>query len=667
MTLDMYKSPATMVDEIAAVGLRHVGYGIPTEFAAPFVQCWVETMAETQGDDELTNAFGWSLGLISRILVRTINEGSTIVMKAVNSNNSKQLKKALACAPRSKRAAWMLNVTVGRQSISPLIWSINSGAVEAARVIVQDLLTIRADRDRYYYGVDELFDRHPDIIEIITSEAQDLLPVLLDGMIWRSRVASGGYRRVNIYLKHLLVDAEGKFADAMSWVEKMQDPKMVMHGVLVRLTNLVWGRVIYRSFLFGKVWLLFSLFIFLLSQSVMNDQSRVPTKVERIATFACRMFVYCFSMTELIYKRTKELCVSISNGTMVRINNIPVPKRYTHDWHEVVSLLLSVVLIVMFFQEPILYCLQTGNGDFEGSGIFTQQCPEADGVRDGYAVLSSIAMVFYFSLLVDFSALSTRLSAFVLVTGQVLPELGLFLLALAYVVATFGSSIAANKEGNSEFKDIPTASMSLFKIAINMFSGEVFDGLPETGWTMAAVIVFSITVTVFLLNLLAAQLNCAYMKIYQDMVGYSLLSRMLICVEKMPTISHKVFDKLVASLALDEKLEFGEGDIGLPGGIQVLELANENPTTVECIKRFGGSTSPAQPWPEEDEAGEGGGNGDNYERLEKTLQRCIKSLAKVTKKKSKSSSSAGVTGSSSGGRSAADEDDGAGISGVDSE
>merc|ERR1719203_679405 len=116
-------------------------------------------------DDDAVDAFRWSLSLISRILTRVINEGSTIVMKAINANSGKQLKKAVGCAPRAKRALWMLNIQVGTQSISPLLWGIEAGSLEAAKAIIVDLLTIRADRDRYYYGMDALFGRHADIVK----------------------------------------------------------------------------------------------------------------------------------------------------------------------------------------------------------------------------------------------------------------------------------------------------------------------------------------------------------------------------------------------------------------------------------------------------------------------------------------------------------------------
>ena len=45
--------------------------------------------------------------------------------------------------------------------------------------------------------------------------------------------------------------------------------------------------------------------------------------------------------------------------------------------------------------------------------------------------------------------------------------------------------------------------------------------------------------------------------------------------------------------------EFNEGDVGVAGGIQVLEPANQHPTSVESIRRYGGSTAPSMPWPEE--------------------------------------------------------------------
>merc|ERR1712194_489678 len=129
---------------------------------------------------------------------------------------------------------------------------------------------------------------------------------------------------------------------------------------------------------------------------------------------------------------------------------------------------------------------------------------------------------------------------------------------------------------------------------------------------------------VFLSNLLIAQLNCSYQSTYQDMVGFARLNRGKIVTEAMMSVSNKRWVKFISALNLEEACEFGEGDIGLPGGIQVLEAAAANITTVDMIRRFGGSTSPAAQWPEEDQAGDD--EEDRFERMERLIEKAMKRL-----------------------------------------
>lgn len=82
------------MDELSASGLRHVGYGVPAELCAPFVCAYVGILRKVVDDQEAADAFEWSLSLISRILARVINEGSTMVMRAINANSARQLSKA---------------------------------------------------------------------------------------------------------------------------------------------------------------------------------------------------------------------------------------------------------------------------------------------------------------------------------------------------------------------------------------------------------------------------------------------------------------------------------------------------------------------------------------------------------------------------------------------
>ena len=80
VSCDLRNRSASVVclQDISALGLRHVGYAIPTELFAPFVSCAVEAVRMMTTDEVAEAAFRWSLTLISKILVRTILEGSTI-------------------------------------------------------------------------------------------------------------------------------------------------------------------------------------------------------------------------------------------------------------------------------------------------------------------------------------------------------------------------------------------------------------------------------------------------------------------------------------------------------------------------------------------------------------------------------------------------------------
>lgn len=245
LTVETFRDTTGMVSELSALGLKHVGFGIPTELFSPFVSACIAVMRRHRPDDVLANeAFQWSLILVAAILVRTIKEGSTVVMKAINLNSTVALGKALSTAPRGERATWLLHVQVGDQFISPLLWALEAGKTEVCHAIIDDLLTIRADRQQYYYGCDELFQRHPDIIERLTQRAPDMLRTLLTGLIWVSHrtIKKGQYRRVNYFVRNLLQDKKGRFSDALSFITSAGDPSIVSHPALFFASLLFPGR-----------------------------------------------------------------------------------------------------------------------------------------------------------------------------------------------------------------------------------------------------------------------------------------------------------------------------------------------------------------------------------------------------------------------------------------
>jgi len=645
MSLVFYKEPIKMVDDISALGLRHVGYAIPTEHFPPFVSACIDVLINLKVDKVAIDAFRCSLALVAKMLVRTITEGSTIVMKAINVNSLKSMRKAVACAPRGERSTWMLLVQVGTQSISPLSWSLESGNLEAASAMIKDLLTIRADRDKYYYAVDDLFDRHEDLVKRLIDDAPALLPELFDGLIWRSRLTLNGMRRTNFYLKHLLINPQGKVANCLEWVADAEDPKIVCHPMFMMLTDLVWANATYANFLAGKIWLFFTLTVFICSQAV-PQLKRYP-----VVIFVCRTFVYMCSMNLLIYRHVTKTIKHVQRDDTTKFACFTVP-GYLVDWQESCSLALALSLFLMFGLEPILACWHD-NGGVE----FTDTCSASDALLFPYSFCAMVAMFFYYVLLIDLSVFSNKVSAYILVVGQLSSELALFLLALGVTTLTAASALSCLDHNLKDVSDAVSGSITLIKMFVGWYDAGKFEQLKDSGTVYAVCCVFAIVSVAFLMNLLVAQFTCAYSAIFDDMVGYARLGRLQIIVETLPKVGEKRWRRFIDALKLNEQIEFNEGDLGLAGGIQVLEPANANPTTVDMIRRFGGSTSPSMQWPEDQDKEVD--DDDRFERLEKLIQRTMQRVLAEGGTRRNSSGSGKASGSGGNSR------DASGMSGIE--
>ena len=54
MTLEIYHDPVMMVDDFSTLGLRHVGFAVPTELFGPFVSACVEALGKNGCGDKAT-------------------------------------------------------------------------------------------------------------------------------------------------------------------------------------------------------------------------------------------------------------------------------------------------------------------------------------------------------------------------------------------------------------------------------------------------------------------------------------------------------------------------------------------------------------------------------------------------------------------------------------
>jgi hypothetical protein len=653
LCLRMFADPVGCVDEISGIGLRHVGYGIPTELFQPFIIVILGVVKDLGADDVALKAFSWSLNLVGQMQTRTITEGSTIVMKAINVNNPKMVKAAIQCAARGVRATWMLLITVGTRDISPFLWSVQSGAIEAGLAMLQDLLTIRADRDKYYYEPEYLFKRHHDLVTVLLQDAPGLVVPMLNGLIWRSRLTDNGYRRVNYYMKYLMISPEGGFNKSLEWIVKANDPKLMVHPLLVLLGDLVWTRVALRSFIQRKAWFVFTLFIFVTSQSILKGLAQTDKNNEglRFAIFAFRIFIYLFSMGQMIFSHASKVFGSYRRGDVVRLGRCPVPS-YLANWQDAFNMILMFLLIGMMSTEPILHCMSKEDVD-----LATDKCDGLGGITAVYYTLNGIAMILYYVLLLDLAVFNNRVSAYVLVCGRMLSEVALFILAIFCVLLTLSSAFSCLEQDDEAFQNILVGFQSMWEMLLRMFGTDHYKKLHDEPIVLIGVYGFLVLSVIFLLNLLVAQLRSSYAAVYADMVGYARLKRSKIIVETMPMVSPKRWELFKESLGFEDRIEFNEGDIGVAGGIQVTEPAGANPTTIDTIKRVGGTTSPLAQWPEED----GDAEDDKFGKLEVMIKKAMDTMSAASSKKKGGgggSSLDGGAGEGSGEGSGAGEEEG---------
>eukprot|EP00913_Durusdinium_trenchii_P027454 g25749.t1 len=277
ITLDMFKRPRKMVQEISGLGLRHVGFGIPTEMFGPYVSAAVDTVASMSPDDHALAGFRWSLTL------------------------EQAMKKAVAIAPRGKRATELLNISVGTQSISPLFWAIESGALNSARAM----------------------------------------------SLGRQRSSSG---------EASVVDLHGKSSQSLSWLAAHGDPKVIVHPVVVMFADLIWSHLAMYHFLLGRCYFLFTVCVFVTSQAVLFRHDGTETVEENVIRFACRCFLYFFGLSKLCFDQCRLLATDLKTRNLRWFRCFPIP-RYLFSLQHGGTCLLAILLILMYIEEPIMWYL----------------------------------------------------------------------------------------------------------------------------------------------------------------------------------------------------------------------------------------------------------------------------------------------------------------------
>ena len=604
---DVYTKTHDAVIAISALGLLHAGHGVPEDLVRPFVASTMDVIKNHCPDQSLHQGIWWTLDLIGRIFIRTLAEGSTPVMLAINQNSAKALQKAVASSPRGERELLLLRVQVGTEAISPLMWSIEKGALSSAEAILGDLLTMRADRAKYYFGMEAIWTRHPDIITLLCTRAPSLLKPLLDGLVWRSKNLKNGMRRVNYYIGSMMVGMEGQLTNSLLDLIKHGDPEVVCHPTAVFEADILWARLCCVAWVLTKLWFCLTLLSF-----VIGLQGGIVTEdgPDRFVVIGARAFLYIFSLGQLLVKHGTQTWRAIRKKQTQRfIWRCHVPTYLTQSRQELVEVTLMALLFTMLCMEPVLHCMQVSDQ------WLTNCCEYGEwycNLYAGYNRLACFPMLLYFLLASELVHLNVQLSVFSVVCASLWWEFILYVGVLGFLTMTFASAVACLPQSGLAdsiqmvgFFNWPSSFESMFSMALNVYGGDNYEQIanaeePLLKWFVMA---FAACWHVYLMNLMVAQLCQRYNAIYHNARGHARLLRGILIYETaMPLISKKHWETFVKSLHLEDACELDEGDNGPRGAIPALEPPYEYQNTpqieLDRVYRYGGLANSTLPWPE---------------------------------------------------------------------
>jgi len=637
--------PVSIAHEIRALGMRHIKYNIPPIYFPLFGKALVFTFGSTlEGywTDDIEGAWTSVFDFVCRCMTRAVNEGSNLVTKAMVNNNVEEMVDVLKQAPRGIRDIWLLEVNVSGEILSPLYWALYDGKSNMAEFMLKDLLAIRADRETYYCGTQNLFLTHPGLIKNLALLSPNLLPVLFDGLMWRSRVTDNGYKRVNYFIRHCYGDPTAKryldpYHTPLAELGRLHYAELFIHPVVQFIVDLKWSCFVRSMFIQGQFFFFVVLVLFMVGY-VGFDFEGEENSTRWDGAFYTRIVLAVFNILILTMRQIPRLIQEVQRDQVstVRFGNLRVslPISLTSPLN-VSRLCVNVLLVISFATQR----------EIVGSAISNSS---ADTVQSWATSLAAVNLWF---LPFDWFSLDITLSSFKLRIGSLLGALSTSLLFATCLIVGFGCALSISfSTQNVVYSHAGESIAYLFAVLTGNF---VFSGEGLTAQMQLIFIVYTIVAVLFLLNLMSAVFTASTYLQNKDVEGLTYLSRAKIIVELESVCTLEGRQEIWESHNFDQRVEFDEGDLGLNGCIQVSEAlikhAKDNKVD-DHIQRFPGEASPKVPWPVTTNTAKT--FDEKLASLEGTLSRILKSMREMMKKQK---GAGNITSTSQGGTSQGSE------------
>ena len=153
---------------------------------------------------------------------------------------------------------------------------------------------------------------------------------------------------------------------------------------------------------------------------------------------------------------------------------LPRLQRWIVTTNNIFSFTLLVFITSQSVLEHILHCWV-----YQDSKFAYELCTEKEDLCYPYTVFTTITMSLYYVLLIDLTAVSTRIPAFSLVCVRMLSEVALFISALFVAVLAWSCAVSVMKQDNEDFAGIHKGAYSLLRMFMGMHDSKRYEVLHE--------------------------------------------------------------------------------------------------------------------------------------------------------------------------------------------
>uniref|UniRef100_A0A0G4F4W6 Isochorismatase-like domain-containing protein n=1 Tax=Chromera velia CCMP2878 TaxID=1169474 RepID=A0A0G4F4W6_9ALVE len=612
-------APASIWADDRDLAVEHVNFGVTPADLPVYGKVWGEVFRHF-----VPEAMGMkAAATVEKYMVLSLQGLGEIIMaashpltRALITRNLSDVSQALREAPRGFRSAWACNVQIAGEGRSPILWMVDSGYADIARVLIRDVLAIRQNRTGIYYGKDVLWQTHGgELVDRICKSAPELLVDLLDGHIWCSNRISRGTRRVIFFVRELwgdpmMTDPEGNLLwpdlnkSLLPSVARLRNETVASHPVCKFITLL--------AFLLGFCIL---------------DHGNEPTMGAMIVGFQSLACLLAFVSMGLIGHR---VWVQWSRGqTLPRLGGmdvrfqVPFHLSLGSSWHRIVSSLLIVAL----------YLEEIGSGTLEKYLAGTKK-RDTDPAEDPEKVIAAAGVIFLLLGTFDLFVLWKYAAVTFTIICELLATASTFLSVSTLLL--IGSAFALSqlaKDELDEAKDFPRMLGTLIGLLCKIWDPP----WAEISWTTAALILVLMITFVFLLtNALVATFVQGALEVHGKASRLADLGMLCTIADIELSMQPETLHHYATSIDFNRRLTFTNKRIpGVTGGVQVHLSRQFQPPKLgpgkraDRIETYTSEQSEEIPWPSAETNTNDGGGDDGEDIAEENLRLCVALEKKV--------------------------------------